>query len=345
MIGQVGGLSEHKKTLLSVPPSYLMKPVRQDHRGIREIHFYEALKMSAETAKDWTQSIALKGARLSPVLDILDNFAIWIALRVLRDPDVVDCKRRVFLSRCVLEKHQNLLKQLHPFLPQYFGVIERKPDEASSSSPKMQALNGRRNELPTGISYLMLEDITAKYKKPCTIDIKMGKQSYEPDADKEKQEREIKKYPQQKEFGLRIVGMRVYDPAHKEACSNGFVFFTKHYGRSLRARAKLKQALQIFFRAGSSVRSLACVLAQLREIKDWFVSNDSFSFYASSLLISYEAEWDNSNRPQNMATVKMIDFGRVQRQDGGDEGYLLGLNTMTTLLEEVLSELSGQVRG
>lgn len=336
MAGQVGGLSGHKKTLLSFPPCYVLKPLRLDHRGIREIYFYEAAKESIETTENQGHDMFSNATDASQLIEVLDRFAIWVALRIVQDPYVVDSKRRILRSQRVLENQRNLLERLHPFLPQYFGVIEHTRDLQFSASLRLEASGIRKEDSD---SYLVLEDITAKYSKPCTIDVKMGKQSYEPDADKEKQKSEINKYPQQMEFGLRIVGMRVYDPSHKDACENGFVFFTKHYGRSLREREKLKDAFIIYFGVGNSERSLSCVISQLRVIEQWFLSNDSFCFYASSLLISYEGETD-SYCAQNMAEVKMIDFARVRRQSGGDQGYLLGLKTLITLLEEILFELN-----
>jgi 1D-myo-inositol-tetrakisphosphate 5-kinase/inositol-polyphosphate multikinase len=333
MVGQVGGLSGHKKTLLSFPPCYILKPLRLDHRGIREIYFYEAAKESIETTENQGHDMFSNATDVSPLIEVLDRFAIWLALRIVLDSYLVDSERRILRSQRVLENQRNLLERLHPFLPEYFGVIEH---QQPSASLRLEA-SGIRKEGSN--SYLLLEDITAKYSKPCTIDVKMGKQSYEPDADKEKQERESNKYPQQTEFGLRIVGMRVYDPSHEDACEDGFVFFTKHYGRSLREREKLKDAFIIYFGVGNSERSLSCVISQLRVIEQWFLSNDSFCFYASSLLISYEGETDG-DCAQNMAEVKMIDFARVRRQSGGDEGFLLGLKTLTTLLEEILFELN-----
>jgi hypothetical protein len=186
------------------------------------------------------------------------------------------------------------------------------------------------------------------FSDPCVIDIKVGMQSYEPDATEEKRLREFRKYPPQSEFGFRIVGMRIYDPSHIGACDNGFVFYDKEFGRSLATREELKEAFVSYFGAGtgttpgstrSVVRfsSISNILAHLRSIQQWFLENKSFCFCASSLLVVYEGNAEASQNP-DLVKVKMIDFGRVRRQAGGDRGYLRGLNTLIKLFEEILEE-------
>jgi hypothetical protein len=43
LVGQVGGIAQSKKPVLSLEPDYVMKPLLTDHRGLREIAFYEAI--------------------------------------------------------------------------------------------------------------------------------------------------------------------------------------------------------------------------------------------------------------------------------------------------------------
>ena len=51
--------------------------------------------------------------------------------------------------------------------------------------------------------YLLLRDTTATFTRPCVIDIKMGRQTYEPSSPAEKVDYEKKKYPEQATFGFR----------------------------------------------------------------------------------------------------------------------------------------------
>lgn len=49
MVGQVGGISRNKKPLLTLAPDYVLKPIIADHRGFREIAFYEAIRTLTQT--------------------------------------------------------------------------------------------------------------------------------------------------------------------------------------------------------------------------------------------------------------------------------------------------------
>jgi 1D-myo-inositol-tetrakisphosphate 5-kinase/inositol-polyphosphate multikinase len=327
-------------------PDYVLKPLQVDHRGIREIAFYEAVKAAAQLAGSQAYGYGTFGlTRNSSHTSFVDVLAFSLALW-LQDPYVVDCERRIVRSWRAVRNEAKLLCRLHNFIPNYFGVVKHQ-----TSSPP--SLPEEKRTGPYGISldsYLLLQDATVNFSKPCVIDVKIGSQSYEPDATEEKRTREQRKYPAQSELGFRIVGMRIYDPSHSEACDNGFVFYSKEFGRSLATREDVKSAFVTYFGTGTvegpnlSVRSMSIsnILSHLRSIQLWFNDNDSIRFYASSLLIAYEGNTE-SGANTDMVDVKMIDFGRVRREAGGDPGYLLGLETIIQLLEEIL--LKSKIQG
>ena len=146
----------------------------------------------------------------------------------------------------VLQEEIMALRRLQRFTPLYHGVIK----------------------LDNGHSYMCLEDLTQGFVKPNVMDVKLGTQTFEPDAPPDKRLRELAKYPQQAEFGVRIVGMRVYadntppqyyHPVPDEAVStktvppyfrdeNGYRTFDKQFGRSLSTRDLLLRAFRIFFK-------------------------------------------------------------------------------------------------
>lgn len=198
----------------------------------------------------------------------------------------------------------------------------------------------------------------------------------EPDSSPEKRAREYGKYPLQTQFGFRIVGMRFYDPTHSDADMKGYRYYEKSYGRSLTTRSELMEAFQLFFSAGCCIpetensdgsngvantspskqspssslltssrirrRTISNALVQLRPIRRWFEENKSLRFYASSLLFIYEGDVTNSPNP-DMTTVKMIDFGRVRRESGGDQGYITGLSTVKNIFADLLADDEQQI--
>ena len=255
MIGQVGGASVHKKPLLTLSPDYVLKPVLTDHRGIREIAFYEAMMEAVNIANNHhrqhsrQQAYAnfLRGATVSHrnntttlffrVREMLDILALAFAM-VLKDDYVVASELAVEASWRTIKREVELLRTLSKFTPPYYGIV-------GLPSPSI--------EQPFGVTpdtHLLLHDLTCNFSQPVVMDLKMGTQSFEPDAPLEKQTKEASKYAQQETFGFRIVGMRIYQPDHAQADESGYRFFGKHYGRSLESREQVKEALRIYFGAG-----------------------------------------------------------------------------------------------
>lgn len=128
--------------------------------------------------------------------------------------------REVTLYEDMYRQESGYIPSPIAFVPKYYGVMCTKSN------------NGEM--LPC----LVLADVNQHYRKPCVIDIKMGQQTFEPTATKEKKDRERKKYPYQEEIGFRITGFKVYD-----IVSQNYVAFDKTLGRNL---------LPIFVRVSSA---------------------------------------------------------------------------------------------
>lgn len=168
----------------------------------------------------------------------------------------------------------------------------------SSSTPRSivssASNNNKANPPSTGLSffpptvnpYIVLDDLTASFKHPCAIDIKIGTQTYEPSASPEKVTREKLKYRYQAEVGFRIAGFKAYD-----VLSQSYRYVDKKFGRSL-APDKVAQALSLFFYNGMSYRRevLHSVIQNLENILLWMRSQTLFHFYCSSILIIYDGE-------------------------------------------------------
>lgn len=56
---------------------------------------------------------------------------------------------------------------------------------------------------------MKLEDVVSRFRKPCILDVKVGRRVWDDFAESDKIERERKKYPPQEILGFRIIGMRV----------------------------------------------------------------------------------------------------------------------------------------
>ena len=49
----------------------------------------------------------------------------------------------------------------------------------------------------------------SKFRKPCVVDIKMGKKTYDPEAGPAKIAKEMTKFPYVEKFGFQFTGMQV----------------------------------------------------------------------------------------------------------------------------------------
>lgn len=132
--------------------------------------------------------------------------------------------------------------------------------------------------------YLKLEDVTRRFLRPCIMDVKIGRRSYDPFASKEKREEQISKYPLMEEIGFLLLGMRVY-----QIDSDSYITHDQLYGRSL-GKDTLKNGLSRFFHNGRELRrhAVSLIISKIRSILRWFESQTQLHFYASSLLLVYE---------------------------------------------------------
>ncbi|KAG1933785.1 inositol polyphosphate multikinase [Pimephales promelas] len=132
--------------------------------------------------------------------------------------------------------------------------------------------------------YLKLEDVTKRFLRPCIMDVKIGKRSYDPFASLEKREEQISKYPLMEEIGFLLLGMRVY-----QINSDSYITLDQFYGRSL-GKDTVKNGLTRFFHNGEALQrhALSLIISKIRSILRWFEGQTQLHFYASSLLLVYE---------------------------------------------------------
>jgi 1D-myo-inositol-tetrakisphosphate 5-kinase/inositol-polyphosphate multikinase len=314
MQGQVGGKSISKKPVLTLPPNFILKPLRNDVRGFRETAFYEAIRESLERTKEKGGEISWKSLKQKFNITSVsfDRPDIVCALQGYRTSST----RRY--SNLLSVEESMLLRKLTSLqlISNYFGVVKLPQNTFTNSTPQ---------------SYLILTDATSNFRKPCVMDLKMGQKTFEPDAPPAKKAREIKKYPLQHELGFRIVGMRTFEPETVE-----YHYYDKKFGRSLISQELVREAFSRFFPSiHPRGKPISGILLVLNELKEWLEENKLFAFYASSLLLVFEGE--NGISSSCNYNVKMIDFAHVRKERGGDTGYLYGVEKLMVILKSLLS--------
>jgi len=191
--------------------------------------------------------------------------------------------------------------------------------------------------------YIMLEDLTKYYKKPCIMDIKIGIQTWDEDAKPEKIFTEINKYPIQQKIGFRFTGMRVWDNVLQTYREHG-----REYGYALNDKTMVNAFTEYLYN-GKIIRHdiIPLLIKKLQNIEEYFIQQNEYRFYGSSLLFIYEGEIEqsllkNTNNPTSQShqtDIRMIDFAHVwpirDGPHGRDTGYLLGLRNIIHYLESV----------
>ncbi len=266
--------------------------------------------------------------------------AALVAAYYVEDPVVSSGVRSYERAWRALIGEMGALRRLHSFTSPYYGVVDSEGLWRDGSAPPSTPPPRRSMQMP----HLLLQNLTTPFRQPNIIDIKMGTRTFEPTAPLSKQISEAAKYPQQNEFGFRIVGMCVH---LQSSDGSKYKYWDKSFGVSLNTKEDLTRALTTFFQCEEETRGggrichvLSCLVEQLTQIKDWFeTGNSSLAFYASSILIAYEGfrHIDVACQTSNEPVMKIIDFAHVCRQAGVDDGYLKGVRTLLKILNEIKS--------
>jgi len=203
----------------------------------------------------------------------------------------------------------HLYPTLQSLAPQFYGIKE---------------LNDKK--------YIVIEDLTHGFKKPCILDVKIGKQSYGEDASEEKKASMEAKDKKSTTWtlGARITAMKVFKHDINDYIKKG-----KAEGKDVTAE-NFGSALSEYFHNGKELRKnlIPRFLEKIYKIKEWAESQSDLRIYSSSILFVYDADEENDN-----VIIRMIDFAHVHKitDQGKDDGYIFGINNLIQHLEGIAS--------
>jgi len=194
-----------------------------------------------------------------------------------------------------------------PFIPKFYGTCKKREGE-----------------------YMMIENLTEGMKKPCVMDIKIGRKTYGPDASEEKKAKQDASYAgTKKPFGFSVLGMSVYSGTDKA----DFAVKSKEYGKSL-TEENIEMFLKDYF-DGRNVSLQKVIVGRLNSLFDMYNAQTSFHIFGSSILFVYDADALLSDNLEDSVVVKMIDFAHVHPAEGQkDDNYLFGLETLIAMMKK-----------
>jgi len=197
--------------------------------------------------------------------------------------------------------------KLQEFAPTFFGIKETD-----------------------GKKYIVIEDLTAGFAKPCILDIKIGRQSYGEDADEAKKANMEAKDKRSTTWslGARITAMKVYQNENGEYIKKG-----KEDGKDVKTE-DFQAALSEYFHNGKELRRglIPKFIEKIKLIQEWAHSQGDVRLYSSSILFVYDGEGSDDK-----VAIKLIDFAHVFKitDNGKDDGYIFGVNNVIQYLEAI----------
>lgn len=210
-----------------------------------------------------------------------------------------------------------------PFIPAFMGTLklnEKKdlqdavttisspivPDGVPKEAAAAWVPSGGK-KLDTGLS-IVLENVTAGFKRPNVIDLKLGARLWDDAAPEEKRRKldDVSNKTTSASLGFRIAGMKIYRPKqsngskvrfaeHTELTDDGYLGFNKSYGRCFNAD-NVQEAFLEFFGGEEALKkpSTATRIAKRlkRDLKGLIslLENEESRMYSASVLMVYEGD-------------------------------------------------------
>ncbi|XP_063693597.1 inositol hexakisphosphate kinase 3-like [Bolinopsis microptera] len=227
------------------------------------------------------------------------------------------------------------------YIPCYRGVVEIKNGKPATLGDKLR--------LKRKGCYIVLEDVTSRFKKPSIMDLKMGTRQFSDTMSPEKIARKKNRSlaTTSNELGVRVAGIRSFNSS--ESC--GHHHMNKMEGRELTSDSIL-DAFRMFFFDGKEMHTAAIdrILHKLTNIIELIRLCDSVRLYCCSLLLVYES--DKTGNLTNVKTdIRIIDFAEFQtrsgdgvKYDGPDDGFLRGLESLVRILANLMREQEEKIK-
>ena len=234
--------------------------------------------------------------------------------------------------------YQNILRWLpsiKTFIPKYIGIENIKNiniNELSSNNNKIMTYNKSNNDDDDddddiddinyskhcfnknkhrikNMKFLILEDITNLYYKPCILDIKIGIRHFSPICNNIKKKRKLKKSwcSTNRYLGIRIGGMQIYDNKNKK-----YQFIDKYSAMQYKINEFIEKIQKYFTKSHHYKKIIKYFINKIKKLINILKNENRFRWFSCSLLFvyeGYESSFNSSNNfDPNRLDLRLIDF-------------------------------------
>ncbi|EWC74874.1 hypothetical protein C923_04484 [Plasmodium falciparum UGT5.1] len=203
------------------------------------------------------------------------------------------------------------------------NVKKRYNENNTNATPKKFK---RRKEC---VPHIILEDLVYGFKRPCVLDIKMGKRQRKIGASIEKKKRQVEKSFKTTSHSL---GFRLCGCQHYNKVSDTLFYKDKYWGRNL-SKEHIPWAIRNWFWNGSLLYEelIPLLLEKLHSFFNCIVELRHYRFWSSSLLWVFDGGLSDKKARSNSLDIRMIDFANtiyLQDNPSADEEYIFGLRNL-----------------
>ncbi|EPX70575.1 inositol polyphosphate kinase [Schizosaccharomyces octosporus yFS286] len=230
---------------------------------------------------------------------------------------------------------------LRKWIPRFYGKWDI--EHAKQLQLWVDGLENDTN-LSMRSSAFILENIIHDMKRPCVMDIKLGRQLWALDASPEKRARldVVSQLTTSGSLGFRITGILVADKA-----SRSYATYSTAWGKRI-GNDTILQGLSVFFSPCSNhlKKFLLEKFSSLLEDFESDVSSLSVEFRSSSLLLAYDLEslenctQDFEKEGSQLYNMKLIDLAHSNWTLGSvDENTLFGVRSLRECFQKLCQNI------
>jgi len=225
----------------------------------------------------------------------------------------------------VYEKLQKV-SCMNDYIPKYFGNLHC--DEKNFKVRSFQKVG----------EFIVLENLTKPFNRPCVMDLKLGNRTYRDEMDNTLiAQRKVKcSATTARTSGFKISGLRVYQPINERYLIRRFI---RRNRLITDEDTSLKKHLSLFLYDGVKYRLdlVKSFLVKLQGLYDALDKCPQFDFMASSVLLIYEGDISH----KHSVDVRLIDFDHTIIRDDSSitfdqAGIRFGLRSVMNSFRKIL---------